>query len=167
LPGAGVANAAAKPTPTPGQAKEELTNYDSRRDGPARKVLEIRSARAAASPSTGVKNLRQELGMQGIVDVDALTGTPRRVTKVDGFLTNPSQAAPAKIALDYVRARADVFGLSSAEVDGLTLRNSYTDIEGTIHLSFIQQVGGVAVFGNGLKAHVTKDGRLLQVDGSR
>jgi extracellular elastinolytic metalloproteinase len=166
LPGAGIANAATKPNPAPGKAKEALTNYDSRRDGVARQVLQARGARAAASPSTGVKTLRQELGMQGIVDVDALTGTPRRVTKVDGFLTNPSKAAPAKIALDYVRAKADVFGLSSAQVDGLTLRDSYTDVEGITHLSFIQQVGGVAVFGNGLKAHVAKDGSLVQVDGS-
>jgi len=166
LPGAGVAQAATKPTIKPGQAKEALANYDARKDGPARKVLETRSAVAAARPSTGVKNLRQELGMQGIVDVDALTGTPRRVTKIDGFLTNASKAAPAKIALDYVRARGDVFGLSSTQVDGLSLRNSYSDIEGTTHLSFVQQVGGVTVFSNGLKAHVAKDGRLIQVDGS-
>ena len=48
----------------------------------------------------------------------------------------------------------------------LTLRQDYVDIDGTHHLSFIQSVGATPVFGNGLKAHVTKDGRLLAVDGS-
>ena len=65
-----------------------------------------------------------------------------------------------------MRAHADVFGLSAAEVAGLTLRKDYVDIAGTHHLSFVQSVGGVTVFGNGLKAHVAKNGRLIQVDGS-
>jgi hypothetical protein len=164
LPGAQAA--AAKPTTKPGPVKETVGNYDARKDGPARKVLAARSAAAAAKPSSGVKDLRQQLGMQGIVDVDALTGTARRVTKVDGFLTGPSRASAKQIALDYVRTRGDVFGLSSAQVDGLVLRSAYTDIEGTTHISFVQQVGGVSVFGNGLKAHVAKDGSLIQVDGS-
>jgi len=166
LPGAGAAAAPTTPTTKPGSAKEAVGNYDSRSAGPARKVLEARSALAAANPSAGVKNLRQELGVQGIVDIDALTGTPRRVTRVDGFLTNASKAAPATIAIDYVRAHTDALGLTASAVDALTLRNSYTDVEGTTHLSFVQQVGGVSFFGNGLKAHVTKDGRLIQLDGS-
>src|SRR4051794_10779989 len=85
LPGAGAA--AAKPTVTPRAVKEHVANYDARKDGPARSVLAARSALAAAKPKAGVKNLRDELGLQGIVDMDALTGTARRVTKVDGFLT--------------------------------------------------------------------------------
>ena len=40
------------------------------------------------------------------------------------------------------------------------------DIAGTHHLSFIQSVGGITVFGNGVKAHVAEDGRLIQIDGS-
>jgi len=168
LPAAGVASAAEprNPPATSTGSGEKVDNYDARRDGPARKVLAARSAVIAARPSPGVKALRKALGMQGIVDVDALTGTPRRVTRVDGFLTSPSRQPAAQIALSYIRARADVFGLSSAEIDGLVLRKNYRDIAGTSHLSFVQQVGGVTVFGNGLKAHVAKDGRLIQVDGS-
>ena len=167
LPGA--AGAASKPTPQPGAkpgAKEAVSNYDARTDGPARTVLAARSAAIAANPKPGVKALRAQLGMQGIVDVDALTGTPRRVTRVDGFLTGPARGSATAIALGYVRSHSDVFGLSSAQVDTLVLRNSYTDIAGTTHLSFVQQVGGVNVFGNGLKAHVAKDGSLVQIDGS-
>jgi extracellular elastinolytic metalloproteinase len=151
--------AAAKP-------KEAVANYDARKDGAAKSVLAARGAALAARPSNGVKALRQELGAQGLVNMDSLTGTARRVSRVDGFLTGPSRASASKIALDYVRAHGDVFGLSSAQVDSLVLRNTYVDVLGTSHLSFVQQVQGVTVFGNGLKAHVASDGRLVQVDGS-
>jgi hypothetical protein len=112
--------------------------------------------------TTTANTLANQLGVQGIVDVDKSTGTPRRVAKLDGFLTAPSRQKPAEIALAYVRAHADLFG----SLSGLTLRQDYVDIDGTHHLSFQQIAGGVPVFGNGLKAHVTKDGRLVQVDGS-
>lgn len=88
------------------------------------------------------------------------------MARVDGFLTAPSSRPAADIARAYLTAHPDVFGLDAAEVAALTLRKDYVDIEGTHHLSFVQTVGGVPVFGNGLKAHVTRNGRLLQVDGS-
>src|SRR6185437_10433219 len=107
-----------------------------------------------------------QLGIQSLIDIDPLTGTARRVTKIDGFLTGPSSATPERVALDYVRANVDVFGLGSAKVGTLVLRSKYVDIQGTTHLSYVQQVGGITVFGNGLKAHVAKNGQLIQVDGS-
>ena len=145
---------------------EQMADYDARTAGTAKKILTARSATLAAKPTAGVKALRQQLGQQGIVDVDPLTSTPRRVAKIDGFLTGPSKAAPANIALDYVKAHQDVFGLAPAQVDGLILRNKYVDVEGITHLSFVQQVGGITVFGQGLKAHVAKTGELIQLDGS-
>ena len=168
VPAAGQAIAGEKPTATRASSPsgEKMGNYDARKDGYARKVLATRSAQIAANPTAGVKNLRKQLGIQGLVDVDPLTRTPRRVSQLDGFLTGPSARRPADIAIDYVRARADVFGLSADEVAGLQPRKDYTDIAGTHHLSFVQSVGGVTVFGNGLKAHVAKSGRLIQVDGS-
>src|SRR5262249_4116982 len=39
-------------------------------------------------------------------------------------------------------------------------------IAGIHHLSFTQQAGGLTLFGNGLKANVAKDGRLINVTGS-
>ena len=65
-----------------------------------------------------------------------------------------------------MRSHPDVFRLSARELRGLDLRKSYRDSSGTRHLSFVQRVRGVAVFGNGLRAHVAPGGRLLQVDGS-
>jgi extracellular elastinolytic metalloproteinase len=145
---------------------EELGNFDSRTDGANRKALQLRKARLAANPSAGVQTLNDQLGVRGIVDIDPVTGTPRLVTRIGGFLTPPSNQSAAAVALSYVRARPDVFGLGPAELANLTLRKDYVDIGGTHHLSFVQSVDGVPVFGNGLKAHVDKNGRLIQVDGS-
>ena len=111
-----------------GSGGETVSNYDSRRDGPARKVLAARSASLAANPKLGIRQLRDQLGMQGLVEVDSLTGTARRVTKVDGFLTGPTRTSPEKVARDYLAGHADVFGLSASQVSGLTLRKTYKDI---------------------------------------
>ncbi|GAB1690429.1 M36 family metallopeptidase [Krasilnikovia sp. M28-CT-15] len=156
-------------------AGEELANYDSRTalTAPARPTVSSKAAglaaqrmAAAAKPGSPARTLRDQLGLLGIVDLDNATGTPRRVAKLDGFLTGTSRKKPEAVALDYVKAHGDVFGLGAAAVEQLKLRKDYVDVAGTHHLSFIQSVDGVPVFGNGLKAHVAKDGRLIQVDGS-
>ena len=166
------ANAAPEPAEIAGQTTRPadeagLANYDSRDSiqtppagGSARRTM------AAAEPGSAVRKLRDKLGVQGIVEIDKATGTPRRVARTDGFLTGASGKKPATVALDYVKANSEVFGLDAAAVDGLVLRKDYVDVEGTHHLSFVQTVDGVTVFGNGLKAHVADDGRLIQIDGS-
>ncbi|MGY0236746.1 M36 family metallopeptidase [Longispora urticae] len=153
--------ARADPPTTPGGAArgERPPDYDAR-TGAGRAAPD----RGAANPR--VHALRDALGAQGIVDIDPLTGTPRLVTRLDGFLTGPARAEAGTVALDYLRAHADVFGLTPAAVAGLTLRKDYVDIAGTHHLHYVQRVAGVPVYGNGVKAHVTKAGELIQIDGS-
>src|SRR5206468_1784289 len=77
-------------------------NLDAR-SGPA--VTERRD-QLAANPSAAVKALGASLGPQGIASIDGLTGTPRIVARLDGFLTGASGRPAARIALDYVRADA-------------------------------------------------------------
>ncbi|HEY6737681.1 MAG TPA: M36 family metallopeptidase, partial [Actinopolymorphaceae bacterium] len=124
--------------------------------------------RKAATLSTKpeVRSLRTDLGVEGIVAIDGLTGTPRQVARTDGFLTAASKAGPETVVRSYLKANAAAFGLSAADVDRLKLRKAYQDIEGTHHLSFVQTVDGVTVFGHGVKAHVAKDGRLIAIGGS-
>ncbi len=150
------------------QAKQRRADYDSRDSLRTATRPSASLTRAANAQPAGavVRKLLDQLGVQGVVDIDQATGTPRRVARLDGFLTATSKQKPAAIALDYVRAHADLFGLDSAALAGLSLRKEYVDIEQTHHLSFVQTINGVPVFGNGLKAHVAKDGRLIQVDGS-
>ncbi|HKT01053.1 MAG TPA: M36 family metallopeptidase [Rugosimonospora sp.] len=145
---------------------DKTAYYDSRQDPNSAKVLRTRAARMTAQPKSGVTALRRELGSQGIVSLDPLTSTARSVSRLDGFLTGPSRRSAATIALNYVTAHPDVFGLDATGVSRLSLRRDYVDIAGTHHLSFIQAVSGVPVFGNGIQANVTKDGQLVNVVGS-
>jgi hypothetical protein len=175
------ADAAPKPTSAVGSADkadkgEELANYDSRTevnaDAKSAAVtttaanLAAQRIAAAEKPASAARKLRDSLGVQGIVDLDNATGTPRRVAKLTGYLTAASSKAPETIARDYVTGHSDVFGLSAAGVASLKLRQDYVDIDKTHHLSFQQSVAGVPVFGNGLKAHVAANGRLVQIDGA-
>jgi extracellular elastinolytic metalloproteinase len=133
-------------------------NYDSRENAPAIRVSQpVASARAS---------LARSLGSQGVIDVSPVTGTPRVVARLDGFLTGPSAAAPTRIALRYVRSHLMAFGLSNADLANLTLVKDYVDILGTHHLVWQQRYRGVPVFDNDLRASVTKEGRLVNVMGA-
>src|SRR5256885_5421806 len=122
--------------------------YDSRQDPAPAKVLRGRAARLSATPKGGVAALRRELGTQGVVSIDPLTATARSVSRLDGFLTRPSNRSADAIARDYVRSHPDVFGLDAAGVAKLVLRRDYVDIAGTHHLSYLQTVAGIPLFGN-------------------
>ena len=134
---------------------------------PSQQSLARRDARLTpAEQRPGVRQLRKQLGTQGVLELDPTTGTARQVAKLDGYLTSASGADPEDIAREYLRAHPDVFGLTAGQVQGLTLRKQYTDVAGTRHLSFVQTVDGVPVFGNGVKANVARDGRLISVLGA-
>src|SRR4051794_12866343 len=111
------ADAAAKPTQAVGSADqaakgEELANYDSRAElnadtknvAAATKSAGLAAQRiaAAAKPASPARKLREALGVQGIVDIDNATGTPRRVAKINGFLTAASRKSPEAIARAYI-----------------------------------------------------------------
>ena len=138
-------------------------NYDARHDPAVSGLLDTRAAMLAAKPSAAVAGIRAALGQQGIVDLDPLTGTPRQVAKLDGFLTGPSKQSAVRVAQNYLKAHADLFGVDPAT---LVLHRNYLDIVGTHHLSFLQQVGSVPVFGNGIRADVARNGALIQMTGS-
>jgi extracellular elastinolytic metalloproteinase len=148
---------------TPKQSATHPRDFDLRTNGAA---LARSDARQRVGPRPGVTSLHKALGPQGVIALDPLTSTPRMVGRLDGFLTGPSGRTPARVVLDYVRSHPDVFRLTGTDLAGLQLRKSYTDISGIHHLSWTQQVGGVPLFGNGLKGHVTRDGRLISVQGS-
>ncbi len=148
------------------QGAELKPSYDARTGSTrtARQVLSRKAAAAAARPATA--QLRDSLGTQAVVELDGLTGTPRMVARLDGFLTGPAAGRPADVAMGYVRSHLAGFGLTQADLSTMSLSREYVDIEGIHHLSWVQRAGGVPLFGNGLKAHVTRDGRLIAVQGA-
>ena len=150
----------------PGTRADGPRAFDTRTTLQAQRVLAQRQQQLVAHPPAGLASLRRELGEQGVVQLDALTATPRFVGRLDGFLTGPSSRPASAIALDYVRAHAGVFGLSAAELAQLTLSREYVSIDGTRHLTWLQSANGVPLFGNGLKASVTARGELVNVLGS-
>ncbi|HEY1487150.1 MAG TPA: M36 family metallopeptidase [Micromonosporaceae bacterium] len=161
-PGTGSGSATARPS----GVSDKAAFYDSRQDPGVAKVLSARAAMMAARPKAGVSSLRKTLGEQGVIAMDPLTGTARSVSRLNGFLTGKSSKPARTIALNYVAAHPDVFGLDAAAISRLVLRRDYVDIAGTHHLSFEQTVGGIPLFDNGVQANVAKDGRMINVVGS-
>ena len=149
------------------QAKrDKFAFFDSRQSTASQKVLRGRAAKLDAEPPAAVASLRESLGNEGVVSIDPLTSTARVVARTDGFLTGSSSASAPSVALGYVSANPAAFGLASGDLGSLKLARDYVDIGGTHHLSWEQSSAGIPLFGNGLQANVTKDGRLISVLGS-
>jgi hypothetical protein len=140
--------------------------YDARSGGTTaiRAMLQTKAAVASSRPATD--KLRSTLGRQAVVEMDGLTGTARQVAKLNGFLTARSSAPAAKVALGYVKAHLAALGLKRADLRTFRVSDRWTDVAGIRHVSWAQGVNGLRVFGNGLKASVTRDGRLLALSGS-
>jgi extracellular elastinolytic metalloproteinase len=149
-----------------GQPRDRLAFMDSRHAPAAQVTLNARAAKLTADPPAATAALKDSLGVEGFVKLDPLTATASFVGKTNGFLTGPSSAPAADVGLDYVKANAAALGLTHDGVAALELRRDYVDILGTHHLSFVQEVNGITVFGNGVKVNVAKNGRIINVTGS-
>jgi len=129
--------------------------------------FDSRDAGAAVEPSASVTAARTQLGSslgkEAAITSDPATGALRSVGKLDGFLTSPSNRSAARVALSYVRANHEAFGIPASGVSSLHQVDGFSDRDGTRHVSFVQYAQGVPVFGAGLKAAVANDGRLLNV----
>ena len=130
----------------------------------ARASTAQRIATASARPATA--RLAASLGKEGVLQMDATTGTVRIAGRLDGYLTRPSSARPAAVAMGYVRAHLAALGLQRSDLGTLHLARDYRDTAGTHHLSWTQSVQGIPVFSNGLQAAVSRTGRLLLIGGA-
>jgi hypothetical protein len=108
----------------------------------------------------------KSLGTQAVVSIDPLTHTVRDLGKLNGYLTGRSSAPATKVALQYVRSHLSALGLHKGDLQTLRFRQDYVDALGVHNISWSQQVAGRTVFGNGLIVRVTRDGRVLAVQGS-
>jgi subtilisin-like proprotein convertase family protein len=136
---------------------------------PAQPDFDARSGDRADIPAATAdarEALAKRLGAQAIIAADPVTGGLRNVGRTDGLLTGPSTADPATVAMDYVRAHADAFGLDGTDLATLKPVNRSVSPDGVTHLTFDQLDGGVGAYDSALTANVTADGRLINAGGA-
>ena len=125
-----------------------------------------RAAADSAAATRAQAAYAASLGPYALVAIDPSTGTPDDVSLLRGYLTGSSARSAARVALGYLGRHTAGLGLTAADISTLRLRSRTVDVHGVTHLSWTQTVDGVPVFGNGLRAHVAADGRLLSLQGA-
>ena len=143
---------------------ERMGNYDARTGSLRSQLRDVRTV--VSKRGTTLRSYAESLGSQGVVAVDPATGTVRNVGRLNGYLSGPSRASAGTVALAYVRAHQATLGLDRADLRTLHLSRQWTDLSGIRHVYWTQVVDGIPVFGNGLRANVARDGRLLSIQGS-
>jgi hypothetical protein len=139
-------------------------------EGPVggRPYLDLRTGAAATVPApvaAARRALDGRLGARGHVDTAPTTGGVADVRRADGFLTGPDARDPAAVALAYVRARPDVFGLDADDLAALRLESRSVSPDGLTTLRWVQTVDGIASLDTGIVAHLARDGRLIAIGG--
>ena len=120
---------------------------------------------AVAQPNAAQQALDRRLGPQAVVDVDASTGTPRVLARLDGTLTGAVSGAPEDVAMRYVRRNLDVLGLTESDLDTLSAPETST-ANGVTEVRWRQVVAGIPAADSELRLNVTRDGRILNVLGA-
>ncbi len=136
---------------------------------PAQPDFDARSGDRAAVPAATAdarEALAKDLGAQAVIAADPVTGGLRSVARTGGLLTGPSTADPATVAIDYVHANADAFGLDRADLATLKPVDRNVSPDGVTHLTFGQLDGGIGAYDSALTANVTADGRLINAGGA-
>ncbi len=83
---------------------------------------------------------------------------------LDGFLTGPNTGDPLDIALAYLRAHTADFGLMSADLNDVVVKDRYVSKHnGVTHIYLRQRLGGIEVFNGDINVNVTQDGRIINV----
>jgi subtilisin-like proprotein convertase family protein len=134
----------------------------------ARPQLDVRSGERAAVPPhvrAARSALAERLGIEGRVAADPVGGGLRVLSRTDGFLSGPRAGDAADVALAYVRAHADVFGLDAQKLAALQLTERTTSNDDVTHLTWTPFRQGVPAYDAALRVHVARDGRVVAASG--
>ena len=134
----------------------------------ARPQLDVRTGERAAIPAdvrTARHALAERLGIEAHVSTDPVGGGIRVLDRTNGFLSGPHAGDAADVALGYVRAHADVFGITNADLAALRLVKRVSSNDGVIHLTWVPVRGSVPAYDSALRVHVTRDGRVVAASG--
>ncbi len=135
---------------------------------PGAAALDRRAGAVAPIPAPVARArdaLRDRLGAQGVVSVDARTGAPRVVGRLDGYLTGLSERSAPDIALGWVRDNATAMGLDAGDIAALHLTRQWRTGDGYEHVVWEQTIGGIPAIDGGLRANLTTGGRLVNLVG--
>ncbi len=149
-----------------GDARERQGNLDLRSSETSANPDGASRAGASTRTQQRVDALRELVGPGLRLTVDPVTGTPSHLARLDGYLTGASSLPAGQVVRGYLETNARALGLTRPDLGTLRLRSEDTDSGGISHVSFEQQVRGLRVFGNGVRAHVDADGRLISLQGA-
>ncbi|MCT7964937.1 M36 family metallopeptidase [Laspinema sp. D1] len=80
----------------------------------------------------------------------------------NGYLSEPSEAPPLDISLNYIRQNYEILGLSAADVENVTVTAQH-ETDGTTYLYLQQQINGLAVENSTLNIAITENGQILSI----
>ncbi len=134
----------------------------------ARPAFDARTGTRAPVPAAtraARATLAHRLGSEGVLASDPVGGGIRALGRTDGFLSAPRAGDAASVALAYVRAHADAFGLGTADFAALRLVRRSRSHGGITHLTWVPTRDGVPAYDSELSVHVARDGRVIAADG--
>ena len=152
--------------PGPGAPPANCRRVRRPRRGRRRRTGGPAPHREQGRPHPRRRVFRRALEDDAQLEYDGTTGTVRILQNLDGYLTGPSTLSAQQVVLRYLREHHAALGLTEGDLATFRLSRNYQDVAGIRHLSWTQEIGGGSVFGNGLQAAVTADGRLLMLGGS-
>ncbi|MEV5689598.1 M36 family metallopeptidase [Micromonospora globbae] len=80
------------------------------------------------------------------------------------FLTGPNEGSPNEIAMRYLRAHPERYGVRSADLTDLSVASSYTSRHsGVTHVNLVQRYKELEVFGATATVNVARDGSVVFV----
>ncbi|MCL4869377.1 MAG: M36 family metallopeptidase [Anaerolineae bacterium] len=80
------------------------------------------------------------------------------------FLTGPTAGEPLQIVQAYIANHRAEWGLSAGDLSDMIVTNQYTDVHnGVTHIYLRQRHQGIEVYMGNVSAHVTADGRIVNL----
>lgn len=122
-------------------------------------------ARAADAAGSAAAALERATGVAWIVDTnERQAGVIRFAKPKNGAFALPAAPSPEDAALAFLDEHKALFGMHDPNVE-LAVERSGAMADGSVHIRFRQQQGGVPVRGATWTAHFDAAGRLTSTDG--
>ncbi|GJQ31131.1 MAG: hypothetical protein HBSAPP03_30150 [Phycisphaerae bacterium] len=146
-----------------------LPNFDARQlpsELPNRRTAEaldaLRKTEAWARRTARLRQLQAEIP-QLRCDDHHLLGTPHFLRSTARFLTGPSVDSPRRVVERYLDANADLFEITSKDLEHTRVVRDFGTHGIMHHLTFQQTIGGIDLYGNIMRTNVTSRGELINV----